>query len=108
MTREDEIKLIEMMGGKVVPFSDEMKKALKKGSVVCPHGNEGWISHIEYDSVNRSVSGVDEDGNLLVRSEFYCEGSGEALHLSCTCGGCCEENPGGLCWFPDEFEIEYQ
>lgn len=108
MKRADEIKLIRLMGGKVVPFSKDMRKALKKGEVVCPHGNSGEVRHIEYESVERGVLGVNEGGIVEVQSHFDCEGSGEALHFTCACTDCYKEHQGGLHWFlPANINVEY-
>lgn len=109
MDREKEIQLIEMLGGKVVPFTDEMRKALdKEQRVVCPHGNEGDIRHREVELIDRKVTGTVDGWKVGVRSEFYCEGDGDALHFACSCGDCVKEHPGGLSWFlPGDIEVDY-
>jgi hypothetical protein len=106
MIRGMQITFLQAAGHKVMPETDKMRDALKKGEVICPHGNSGWIKHLEYDTCDRDVLGVNEDGKIEVRSEFYCEGSGDFIFFSCTCEDCCALNAGGVVWFP-ESEVEY-
>ena len=104
MTLEQKTQLLKLMGYKVVPFTDEMRAALKKGQVVCPAGNDCCITHLEVDVCSRNVMcGLSDTGKIRVQSEFFCEGDGEAIHLHCSCGACLNAS-----WFvPSDIEMDY-
>lgn len=96
MKREDEIKVLELHGYNVVEFNIEQALSLAEGRVVCPSGNEGGVKHREYDTCDRDVIGVSDDGEIQVASHFDCEGSGEFVFFTCFCDDCLKKNPKGM------------